>query len=223
VSTLADIRKAAEAEVHTWLSDSTPGHFVASTVIVGLVTDYLCAGDLGDRAVTGGPHRVVDDPVRRSVERLPRYWAQGRRATGAVDVRGRGVRGDDRVTTNPATRYGPVAEREFEQAAVGHKEKLTRWLDALPGLNDDDFLAEAASAIHGSALTNSWRGNWAHEDCRASAAHNEAKRRHGAAGHAEGCTGSNLYDRAFAQVWRSQGHSADAYPPRACDCGAAKR
>ncbi|GGM52593.1 hypothetical protein ACFFX1_55475 [Dactylosporangium sucinum] len=50
MSTLADIRKAAESEVHTWPSDSAPGHFVASTVIVGLVTDYLCAGDVDDAA-----------------------------------------------------------------------------------------------------------------------------------------------------------------------------
>ncbi len=122
--------------------------------------------------------------------------------------------------SNPASRFGPVGEQEFEQAADGHKESLTRWLDALPGLSDDEFIGVAASAIHGSALTNSWRGNWAHEDCRASAAHNEAKRRHLTAGHAEDCTGSNLYDRAFRQVWLSQGHSADAYQPRACDCGA---
>jgi hypothetical protein len=48
VSTLADIRKAAESDLHTWPSDVTPGHFIASTVIVGLVTDYLCAGDPRD-------------------------------------------------------------------------------------------------------------------------------------------------------------------------------
>lgn len=123
--------------------------------------------------------------------------------------------------TNPATRYGPVAESEFEQAADGHKESLTVWLDALHGLPDDEFLDQAASAIHGSALTNSWRGNWAHEDCRASAAHHEARRRHRAAGHTEDCTGDTLYSVAFARVWRSQGHSPDAYPPRPCDCGAA--
>ncbi|GAA2623813.1 hypothetical protein GCM10010399_63870 [Dactylosporangium fulvum] len=122
--------------------------------------------------------------------------------------------------TNPATRYGPVAEREFEQATDGHKEPLTRWLDALHALPDDDFTAEAASAIHGSALTNSWRGNWAHEDCRTSAAHADAKRRYEAAGHTRDCAGTNLYDRAFRQVWLSQGHSSTAYQPRTCDCGA---
>lgn len=122
---------------------------------------------------------------------------------------------------NPATRYGPVAEREFEQAAAGHKEHLTRWLDALPDLPDEEFLGEAAAAIHASALANRWRGNWSHENCRASAAHNEAKRRHREAGHTDDCGGTNLYDDAFRQVWISQGHSADAYRPRACDCGAA--
>lgn len=48
MSTLNDIRKAAEADVHTWPADTTPGHFIASTVIVGLVTDYLCAGEPSD-------------------------------------------------------------------------------------------------------------------------------------------------------------------------------
>lgn len=48
MSTLADIRKAAEADLHTWPSDFTPGHFIASTVIAGLVTDYLCAGSPDD-------------------------------------------------------------------------------------------------------------------------------------------------------------------------------
>jgi hypothetical protein len=52
VSTLADIRKAAEADVHCWPSDSTPGHFIASTVILGFVTDYLCRGDQDDDAAS---------------------------------------------------------------------------------------------------------------------------------------------------------------------------
>lgn len=124
------------------------------------------------------------------------------------------------MVTNPATRYGPVAEREFDGAADHAKAALTAWLEKLPTLSDDDFLGEAASAIHGSALVNRWRGNWDADHCKASATHAEAKQRHLAAGHDPACTGSNLYDRAFRQVWREQGHSADAYPPRPCDCGA---
>lgn len=125
------------------------------------------------------------------------------------------------TATNPASPFGPVAEQEFAAAAEAHKPALTAWLEALPGLDDDDFRAEAASAIHGSALVNSFRGNWAHEHCKASAAYNESERRHYAAGHSGHCTGSTIYDRAFAEVWRSQGHNPKAYPLRPCDCGAA--
>jgi len=124
------------------------------------------------------------------------------------------------ATTNPASRYGPIAEQEFKGSADYTKADLVAWLDKLPDLGDDDFTDVAASAIHGSALVNSWRGNWEHEHCKATAAYVEAKRRHEAAGHTGECTGDTLYSRAFARVWRSQGHSPDAYPPRECDCGA---
>lgn len=121
--------------------------------------------------------------------------------------------------TNPAAHFGPIAEREFDSAKDCHKPDLTKWLDALSDLSDDEFFWQAASAIHGSALVNSFRGNWDHEHCKASAAHSESERRHRAAGHSEDCTGDTIYSRAFAQVWREQGHSPSAYPPRPCDCG----
>lgn len=121
--------------------------------------------------------------------------------------------------TNPAARYGLVAEREFDAAPNYAKAKLTEWLDRLPTLSDDDFAAETGAAIHTAALTNSWRGNWSADDCKATACHGEAKRRHLAAGHAEDCTGDTIYSTAFARVWRSQGYNPNAYPPRACDCG----
>ncbi|MER7280527.1 hypothetical protein ABT369_39420 [Dactylosporangium sp. NPDC000244] len=121
---------------------------------------------------------------------------------------------------NPATRFGPVAEREFVSAADHAKPELTAWLEKLPGLSDDEFTAEAASAIHGSALVQRFKGNWEADHCKASAAFNEASRRHLAAGHTEDCTGDTLYSMAFLRTWRSQGHSPDAYPPRPCDCGA---
>jgi hypothetical protein len=121
---------------------------------------------------------------------------------------------------NPATRFGPVAEREFDSAKDCHKPALTAWLEALPTLSDDDFFAATASAIHGSALANSFRGNWNHEYCKASAAHDEAERRHRAAGHSDNCNGDSIYSKAFAQVWRAQGHSRSAYPHRPCNCGA---
>lgn len=123
-------------------------------------------------------------------------------------------------TANPATRYGPVAEQEFAGAKDAHKQSLTDWLNRLPDLSDEEFFWQAASAIHGSALVNGFRGNWEHEHCKATAAHAEANRRHQQAGHTADCRGDTIYSRAFAQVWREQGHSASAYPPKPCTCGA---
>jgi hypothetical protein len=123
---------------------------------------------------------------------------------------------------NAATAFGPVAESEFEHAADCHKEELTNWLAKLPTESDEDFFWAAASAIASSALAEGFRGNWEHEHCKVTAAYNESKRRHLAAGHADDCTGDTIYSRAFAQAWREQGHSPSAYPPRACDCGAGR-
>lgn len=123
------------------------------------------------------------------------------------------------ATTNPATPFGPTAEREFANADDAHKATLTQWLALLPVLDDYDFFHKAASAIHDSALVNGFRGNWDHEHCKASAAYSEAQRRHREAGHSEDCAGDTIYSRAFAQVWRGQGHDPAAYPPRPCDCG----
>lgn len=118
---------------------------------------------------------------------------------------------------------GPVAYREFGNAADAHRPALERWLLALPNLDDEEFRAEAASAIHGSALVSSFRGNWEHEHCKASAAYHEAERRHVAAGHAEDCGGDTIYDLAFGDAWRSQGHDPDQYPPKDCTCGRGTR
>lgn len=124
------------------------------------------------------------------------------------------------TTTNPASRYGPIAEQEFDTAPDWSKPKLTAWLDALPSLDDEEFRQQAAMAIHDSALANSFRGNWNHDHCRATAAYSEAKARHLAAGHADDCTGDTIYSKAFAHVWRGQGHSRSAYPHQPCTCGA---
>ncbi len=120
--------------------------------------------------------------------------------------------------TNPASRYGPVAEGEFEGAADAHRPALTAWLEALPSLSDEDFLDVATSAIYDSALVQRFRGNWEHDHCKASAAYAEAQQRHRAAGHTEHCTGDTLYSRAFLRAWRSAGNDPNAYPPRTCDC-----
>ncbi len=122
--------------------------------------------------------------------------------------------------SNPASPFGPIAEQEYDSVDDAHRPALDRWLDALPALPDDEFLHAAASAIHDSALAERFRGNWNHDHCRATAAFNDARRRHRAAGHADSCTGDTLYAEAHRKVWIEQGHSADAYPPRPCDCGA---
>jgi hypothetical protein len=56
VSTLADIRKAAESEVRTAVDDDTPnGHFLATAKVLGITSTYLLAGDEGnpDGAIVG--------------------------------------------------------------------------------------------------------------------------------------------------------------------------
>lgn len=124
------------------------------------------------------------------------------------------------VTTNPGSRYGSVVEGEFASATDAHKPALTEWLAALPGLDDEHFFWQAASAIHASALANSFRGNWDHEHCKGTAAYREAQDRHHASGHSKDCTGDTIYSRAHRQVWLEQGHDPEQYPPSPCDCGA---
>lgn len=123
--------------------------------------------------------------------------------------------------TDFAALVGPIAYREWQEAADTYKARLAAWARNLPSLTDDEFVAEAASAIHGSALTNSWRGNWNHEHFKASFAYHEAVRRHRVAGHGESCTGRTLYSVAHNQAARGQGY--DWAMDRPCDgtCGIA--
>lgn len=120
---------------------------------------------------------------------------------------------DDQITDL----FGPIAFREFDGSQDWAKPKLREWLDSLADLDDTEFLAEAGSAIHGSALAQSFKGNWEHEHCKATAAYREAKRRHLAAGHADDCYGDTIYSRAHANVMRSQGHTP--IEPTPCSCG----
>ncbi len=113
---------------------------------------------------------------------------------------------------------GPVGFGEYEAAADWAKPKLREWAAKLGDLSDDDFLGEAASAIHGSALMQSFRGNYEHEHCKATACYKEAQRRHLAAGHSDDCHGDTIYSRAHASVMRSQGHTPRE--ARDCTCGA---
>ncbi len=121
------------------------------------------------------------------------------------------------IDEQSADRIGPVATREFESAPDWAKPKLRAWIDSLPTLTDTDFLSEAASAIHGSALAMRFSGNWEHEHCKATVAYREAKFRHEAAGHSQDCHGDTIYCIAHAQVMRSQGHVPAE--PVACTCG----
>ncbi len=116
---------------------------------------------------------------------------------------------------------GPVGVSEFNAAPAWSKPDLITWVQKLHDQDDQEFFWTAASAIHGSALVNSFRGNFNHEHCKGTAAYREAKRRHLSAGHTDDCYGDTIYGRAFAQVWREQGHDPAAYPPKPCTCGVA--
>jgi hypothetical protein len=112
---------------------------------------------------------------------------------------------------------GRVGRREFEAAADHYKPALYEWVKSLSALDDRAFEAEAAMAILGSAVANSWSGNWEHEHFKASACHFESNRRKAEA-HDEGCEISTLYERAYNSVVRSQGHSSLARDIRPCSC-----
>ena len=114
---------------------------------------------------------------------------------------------------------GPVGWGEYEASPDWAKPKLREWAERLGEMSDNVFLAEAASAIHGSALMQSFRGHYEHEHCKATACYKEAQRRHRRAGHAEDCHGDTIYARAHANVMRSQGHTPRE--PSRCSCGAA--
>ncbi len=115
---------------------------------------------------------------------------------------------------------GPVGIREFNNAPDWAKPKLRDWVAGLADRDDDDFLGEAASAIHGSALAQSFRGNYEHEHCKATAVYRASKRRHEAEGHDPMCRGDSIYARAHANVMRSQGHTPSE--PQDCTCGAGR-
>lgn len=117
---------------------------------------------------------------------------------------------------NPASKFGPVAEREFDGAADYEKQKLTEWLEKLPTLDDDEFFRVAQSAIYGSAQVASWRGNWEAEHCRATAVFSDAKRRHRETGHDEDCRGETLYGKAHSKLMRE--HRYTPSPAGECHC-----
>jgi hypothetical protein len=112
---------------------------------------------------------------------------------------------------------GPVAANEFDNAADYYKPGLLDWTRKLQHLSDKDLFDECLRAIYGSALGNSFRGNWEHEHFKASACHHEAGRRHRAAGHSKDCLADTIYGRAHRQLMKEHGYSTQ--PPRGCTCG----
>lgn len=122
---------------------------------------------------------------------------------------------------NPASKFGPVAEREFEGAADYEKQRLTEWLEKLLTLDDDEFFREAQSAIYHSAQVASWRGNWEAEHCRGTAVYADAKRRHREAGHAEDCRGETLYGKAHSKLMREHRYTPTASGECHCELGGA--
>lgn len=117
---------------------------------------------------------------------------------------------------DPEPLVGSVAACEYANSPESAKPKLRAWIERLADLSDDALFGEAGMAIHSSALTNSWRGNWNHEHCKASACYHESKRRLARDGHTERC-GPSIYSRAYADVARGQGYD---WPDRStCRCG----
>ncbi|MGW4128013.1 hypothetical protein [Amycolatopsis japonica] len=117
---------------------------------------------------------------------------------------------------NAASKFGPVAEQEFENAADHEKPRLESWLETLPGLSDEHFFDVAKAAIFQSAVVASWSGNWNADHCRATAVYADAKRRHREAGHVDDCQGQTLYGRAHSMVMREQGYAP--MPSGKCRC-----
>lgn len=74
MSTLTDIRKAADVDVHTCVDDTCPaGHFTATTKVLGFVTTYLLAGDVDDpQATIVG--RIELPPLPDLLTKPPRVW-----------------------------------------------------------------------------------------------------------------------------------------------------
>ena len=62
MTTFADIQKAAESTVSTFIDDETPvGHFGATVKILGHVTTYLLEGMKDDPAAVVKGHIVIMD------------------------------------------------------------------------------------------------------------------------------------------------------------------
>lgn len=124
--------------------------------------------------------------------------------------------------TNAASKFGPVAESEYDGACESEKARLDEWLGKLPALSDEDFHVTAKGAIYDSAQVASWRGNWEATHCKATAVFSDAKRRHRAAGHAEDCTGPTLYGKAHSELMREHRYTPTADGTCRCDLGGAR-
>jgi hypothetical protein len=109
---------------------------------------------------------------------------------------------------------GPVGAREFAGAEEWAKEKTWAEMQAIPAMDDCQFLDAAECAIVASAFWNSRRGNHEHEHALCTAFYHQAALRNMAAGHDEECRGPTLYGRAHNNAMRSQRHR----PTRQGEC-----
>lgn len=110
---------------------------------------------------------------------------------------------------------GSVAAIEFRNAREWHREEMTEYARTLPNLTVRDLFDASRSAIHGSALALSLKGNWEHVHFRASACFYESERRNKLSGHRPYCT-ATIYARAHDAVMVSNGHAPSSFSPCTC-------
>lgn len=120
--------------------------------------------------------------------------------------------------TEVAAGFGAVTEREFAAMAPFYRDETLAWLRALPGLDDRAFLDAAEGAIASSSVVASFRSNYNHLHCRASAAYHHGAARDDAAGRDPACERHSLYARAWRRFAADQGLAS---PPPQCRCAPA--
>lgn len=109
---------------------------------------------------------------------------------------------------------GPVGLSEFESARESTRPKMLAFVRSLASMDDRQFQVTAESAIAGSCVMASYRGNAEHIHFEATAAYHQSVRRHVGAGHDERCRAS-LYNRAYVRIGRRNGYLVG---PTNCNC-----
>lgn len=113
---------------------------------------------------------------------------------------------------------GEVTLREFQAADDYEHAELLEYYRMVRTLDDNELRGECGSTIHGSALVESFRGNWNGTHSKASACYHEAQRRLVDAGHSPWCQDS-IYTDGYRDAVLGQGHtSLAAQHRRRCTC-----